>query len=141
MKQSSKNGWFSLLKWGVERKWPLSGLECHHAAWAGNLEMLKWDTSMGVRWDEWTCCWAAGKGHLEVLKWLKENGTPFWHWACICAAGGGHLEVLKWLIENGVHCKGITIIDCLDEASKYEHHHVREWIKQNLECPNPLEYY
>jgi len=73
---------------------------CGWAAYAGELELLKWLRENEYPWAD-TCTKAAKRGHLHVLEWARENGAPWDATVCSGAAYSGHFHVLKWALTNG----------------------------------------
>ena len=68
---------------------------------------------------------------MDVLKWLRSQDPPC-PWdkvTCSEAAKGGHLEVLKWLRDQDPPCPW-SRSKCREEASKYGHQHIVDWIDQ-----------
>jgi len=76
-------------------------MECHDAAAAGNLELLKQLRDDGRPWNILTCAHAALNGHLDVLQWASKNGCPWDTYTCANAAWNGHLDILQWARTNG----------------------------------------
>jgi|TARA_B110000977_G_scaffold192762_2_gene266728 hypothetical protein len=65
------------------------------AAFAGNLELLKWlhTGPLSWMWNEETCAQSVAGNNFEALKWLHENGCP---WGVrTCAFATDNLDKLQ----------------------------------------------
>lgn len=127
---------------------------CFHAAYYGQLEILKWAHINGFFWDEDVCSGAAIQGHLEILIWLRlngcpwneitvnnailygklenliwilENGCPYNENMCIFATIEGHLEILQWLKSNGYYWKKLICY----VAAKNGYLEILQWAIEN----------
>ena len=133
---AAQGGHLDVLKWLRSQDPPCPWDEemiCGGPAGVGHLDVLKWLRSQDppCPWDEWTCTCAALGGNLDVLKWLRSQDPPC-PWdkvTCSEAAKGGHLEVLKWLRDQDPPCPW-SRSKCREEASKYGHQHIVDWIDQ-----------
>jgi|EP00982_Pelagococcus_subviridis_P007069 hypothetical protein len=85
---------------------------CGWAAYAGELELLKWLRENEYPWAD-TCTKAAKRGHLHVLEWARENGAPWDATVCSGAAYSGHFHVLKWALTNGAPWDVQTALSCV----------------------------
>ena len=75
---------------------------CSQVAATNKLEFLKWAREVKkCEWDEWTINHAAFKGNLEMLKYCFDNDCPYDEKeACRLAADGGRLDCLRFLFNK-----------------------------------------
>lgn len=100
------------------------------AATHGNIQMLDWLVSQGVRigHDIYSC--AAIKGHINVLQWGIDHGVPRNESSAYAfAAQSGQLEALKWL-EN--HFFPLTVM-AYQLAKDNGHTHIVNWLDYGTE--------
>ncbi len=96
------NGALLMLKWAVQKGYPLNEVDTFcAAAVGGHLHVLKWLHQQKYQFDERVSWTAATMGHLKVLMWLHQNACLYTIDTCWMAAKGGHLKVLKWLHSVG----------------------------------------
>ena len=106
---------------------------CIAAAGGGHMKVWMWLMGEGqppsLDWE--TCGCAPEGGHLDVLKYLRSQDPPC-PWSevtCEVAAGEGQLEALKFLRDQDPPCPWLRR-SCRENASKYGHQHVVDWIDQ-----------
>ena len=75
---------------------------CEEVAATNKLEFLKWAREVKhCEWDEWTINHAAFKGNLEMLKYCFSNDCPCdEEESCKQAAIKGHLDCLRFLFDK-----------------------------------------
>lgn len=73
------------------------------AAMTGNLAIIKYAISKGIKPDEISLINAANAGHLDILIWLTEN-TDIKLTSNITrvASAAGHNDILAWAVSKGV---------------------------------------
>ena len=104
----------------------------NNLALIGDLEGIKFLTSMGYTCTSSAIDWAASNGHLEIVKWLHENhkdikGFTYTPSAMDWASLKGHLETVKFLHENGYSCTTAA----MDYASENGHLEIVKWLHEN----------
>ncbi len=127
----------------------------YHAAFFGNLDVLKWAKENGCNLNDYVFINAACNGHLNILNWAKENSCSWNYDTSIYAAKNGQLESLKWAYENGYNILELHIckyaassgnlevlkwartIGCewdkytCSFAAEYGHLHILKWAREN----------
>jgi Ankyrin repeats (many copies) len=96
---------FKLLRWAYDNRCHLDAKTFSKAALRGDLELIKWATTISrLDYSHLISLYAADGGHLAILEWMKDNYNDGWRNNDILerSAEGGHFEVLKWLFSNNV---------------------------------------
>jgi hypothetical protein len=88
-----KQAFFSGFKW--------NSFITSHAAFLGNLEMLRFAYVNGCEWDRLTTASAAYGGHLNCLRYAYTMGCAWNVETCNNAAVNGHFQCLLYAINNG----------------------------------------
>ena len=130
---------------GILRRWrgrfkkghPLDWRVCAEAAKNGHLKALQWLRNVArCPWSRETATVAAEQGHLEIVQYCRREGCPVGRETCRVAARAGNLEILKYLVDTGAVW---SRRDCFHD-SRYDHHHVCEWVLQQGEDPFDVYY-
>ncbi len=91
---------------------------CKHAAFNGNIEILKWAKEIGCELTPQYIIYTIENGHLDALKWIQSNyktGKFLITRLCDYSAFYGQLDILKWAHEFNYLWNENT---CLLAASK-----------------------
>ncbi len=94
------NGYIEVLEWGhsyCRFKNDLSSV----AAFCGHLNVLKWLVEKGYPLNKNICFYASKKGHLDILIWARENGCEWDINTFFNVQDCGNIECLKWVTDNG----------------------------------------
>jgi hypothetical protein len=142
-------GWFYLQVAGTNKleflKWAREVKHCewdewtiNHAAFQGNLEMLKYCFSNNCPYDEEeSCAQAAIGGHLNCLRFLFDKAKPLRDTekkAVVPAAGCGQMDILKYFVEERKISEEVKIT-CAVNAAIYGHLDCLKYLIEEAKVP------
>ena len=137
MEELAARGDIETMAWAIQEGAPLDWRVCAEAAKNGHLKALQWLRNVArCPWSRETATVAAEQGHLEIVQYCRREGCPVGRETCRVAARAGNLEILKYLVDTGAVW---SRRDCFHD-SRYDHHHVCEWVLQQGEDPFDVYY-
>jgi hypothetical protein len=106
------------------------------AAAQGQVDVLQWLHTQGVKFSHRTCAVAAGGGHVAVLRWLRQQGYRLVASMAVAAARRGHTDVLTWMDSQGYRLSPDLASTAGSAAAGSGHMAVLNWLhqRQTLDC-------
>jgi hypothetical protein len=118
---AAENGYLLLLKYLVERKYPISNGAIKIAAYKGHIKCIDYLANHGISLQDHDLCISAIRGDQpECLKYLLDKGCLHDEWLCNISAHYGKLECLRCLHKSGLSLQCVRITECAISAGQYK---------------------
>jgi hypothetical protein len=107
---AAQYGHLDMIKYFLEKGFPLEEMVPANAVYGGHLNIVKFCLSKGCSLWKNSTLYAAQKGYLELLKYCHSNGCNLDASVAAIASYNGHLECLRYILENGCNLNDITVL-------------------------------